>query len=73
MRTSCQASREVDGVAHDGVRAPRDRTDVAGEDLAAIDAGAERQVDLGRHDLAQRTQHPLVVVARCSRGRPPVR
>ena len=50
LRARGESRREVDGVAHHGVRAPRRAADVAGEDVAAVHACAERQADVGRDD-----------------------
>ena len=36
--------------------------DVAGEDVAAVHAGANRQADVGRDDVAQRAQHSFLVL-----------
>ena len=61
-RPGGQPRGEVDGVAHHGVGPSRRRADVAGEDAAAVDAGPEREPDVGGHDVAQRAEHRLLVL-----------
>ena len=53
----------VDRVAEDPVRAAVGRAEVAGEHLARVDADPHRHDARRVHDLAQRAQHPLLVVA----------
>ncbi len=67
LGASRQACREVDRVAHHGVRAPACVADVAGEDVTAIHAGAERQADVGPDDVLQRAHHSLFVLPRARR------
>ena len=61
-RPGGQPRGEVDGVAHDRVRPSRRRADVAGEDPSAVDAGLEREPDVGGHDVPQRSEHRLLVL-----------
>ena len=58
----------VDRVAEDAVGAPVRRAEVAGEDLAGVDADPHRDDARLLHHLAQRPEHPLLVVARARRG-----
>ena len=62
LRAGGEPRREVDGVAHDGVRPPRRAADVAGEDVPAVHARAQRKADVGRDDVAERAQHSFLVL-----------
>ena len=63
-----QPRREIDRVAHDGVCPPRRRADVAGEDAPTVDAGPEGEPDVRAHDVTQRAEHRLLVLARRRRS-----
>ena len=58
-----EACGEVDDVAHHRVGPPVGRPDLAGEDVAARDAGTHREARARVDDVAHREQHPLLVVA----------
>ena len=57
-----QPRGKVDGVPHDRIRAPALRPDVAREDVAAVDTGAERDARALVDDLAHGAQHALGVI-----------
>ena len=63
-----QAGGEVDRIAHHGVRPPGLRADVAGEDRATVDAGAQAETGARREHVAEGSEHPLLVVARGRRS-----
>ena len=58
-----EPGREVHGVAHHGVGAPVPGADLTGEDVAAVDADANRQRQRLVDDAADGTQHASLVVA----------
>ena len=58
-----QPRGEIDRVPHDRVGAPALRPDVAGEDEAAVDAGAERDARAPVDDLPDGAQHALRVIS----------
>ena len=66
-----QTRREIDDVAHDGVRAARAGAHVAGERRSAVDARPQGQGGVGVQDRPQRPEHPFLVGAgarRCAGG-----
>ncbi len=58
-----QTRREIHRIAHHGVRAPIERSDVASEHRTTVDPDANWHREFGIDDLAQREQHALLVVA----------
>ncbi len=62
-RVRHQPRGEVHGIAHDRVGAAERGADVTAEDAAAVDADPQAEPARLRGDLAQREQHPLLVVA----------
>ncbi len=63
-----QPRREVDRVAHHRVPAAVGGPELTSEHRAPIDPGPDRERQLGLHDLPQREEHALLVVAHHPRG-----
>ena len=59
-----EARREIHGVAHHGVRPPVRGPNVPNEDVAAVEADAQREVARAFDDRTHRAQHALLVVVR---------
>ncbi len=63
FRGGHEPRREVDGVAHHGVRPPVPRTDLTGEHVTAVHADPDRQRELRVLQAPHRAEHPALVVA----------
>ena len=70
-RASRETRREIDGIAHHRVGAPTGGADIAGENVAPVDADAQRHLGARGEDVADASQHRLLVLtrARGSAGR----